>query len=418
MADKKKSSLSARLEEEDYGYGILSALHGIIDKKSHKFLDLSNQQTIDILGDMWIDHMEQNQKRRMWKKHTPLVRACAGAGAGKAIIGIGGGPSFNKNASTLKFIYDKDTRKGWDDRDFIFFASNHQFKPLLKMGIFPDFVFLVDGADLDSVHKQLCVDVDGRSKGTLLVAPYHVSPKIAKSWTDQGRGILFFVSNAQVMRDEFRRIVKKSPSEHAMICGGNVMNTMWVFGAKIFGSKIFMCMGNDLSFPVKDTKKEQEAGYYADGDYSSNSKETGTGRDEAKCEKKWLSFELKKRIIKIPGKSDLEIVGNEIVGTSHSLWVYKTWIEESILLMTSQRKELGFHYYNCTEGGILGVMTKSFDREEMKRNENWYMLDEVCNRWHTTTLEHAATQYLQAKERIRWQEQQGVPNATNLVHLN
>ena len=86
--------------------------------------------------------------------------------------------------------------------------------------------------------------------------------------------------------------------------------------------------------------------------------------------------------------------------------------------MTSQRNKLGFHYYNCTEGGILGVMSKSFEQEEMKKNENWYMLDEVCPRWHTTTLEHAASQYLQAKERIRWQEQRGVPSATNLVHLN
>jgi len=193
---------------------------------------------------------------------------------------------------------------------------------------------------------------------------------------------------------------------------------MWVFSAKIFGSKVFMCIGNDLSFPIKEDKKDQEASYYSDGDYSSNAPITGTGRDEANCKKKWLGFEIKKRTIKIPGKTDLEIVGNEILGTSHSLWVYKTWIEESILLMTSQRKELGFHYYNCTEGGILGVMARNFEDEEMKKNENWYMLDEVCNRWHTTTLENAATQYLQAKERVRWQQQHGVQPATSLVHLN
>ena len=400
---------------EDYGYGTLSAIHGVIDKNSHTFLDRSNQQTLENLSPMWIKHMEKNQKRRMWKKHGSFVKSCAGLGVDKAIIGIGGGPSFSKNAATLKFIYDGDSKKDWPDRNFIFFAANHQYKPLLKMGIIPDFVFLVDGADLDSVNKQLCIDIPERLSGSVLITPFHASPKIVKDWTKQGRSIRFFLSNAKQIRDAFRRIVKKSPTEHAMICGGNVLNTMWMFGAKTFGSKVFMGVANDLSFPIKETKKEQESSYYADGDYSTNAPKTGTGRDEANCDKKWLSFKLQDRLIKIPGMSDLEIVGGDVVGTSHTLWVYKTWVEESMLLLTSHRKELGFHYYNCTEGGILGVMSKSLKEEEMKKDENWYMLDEVCNRWHTTTLQYAATQYLQAKERVKWQQSQNVQPVGGLV---
>uniref|UniRef100_A0A6H1ZFK0 6-hydroxymethylpterin diphosphokinase MptE-like domain-containing protein n=1 Tax=viral metagenome TaxID=1070528 RepID=A0A6H1ZFK0_9ZZZZ len=409
----------AKKKAKDYGYDTLSALHGIIHRDSHKFLDFSNTRTLDNLAPVWIKNMGKNQKNRMWKKHGSFVRACHTLGRDKAIIAVGSGPSLNKNSDVLKFIHDNDSVRNWEDRNFIIFSSNHQFKPLLKMGVIPDFVYLVDASDV--VYKQLCEDIPENGKSCILVAPYHADPKVLKEWTRQGRGVLFFLSHGSRMKEAFRKTVKKNPTPHTIVAGGNVLNTMWMFGAKIFQSKVFMCIGNDLSFPIKKVKKDQERGYYADGDYSTNAPGTGTGRDEAACEKKWLSFKIQNRNIYIPGQNELEVVGADVVGTSHTLWVYKTWMEESMLLITHAKKDLGLHYYNCTEGGILGVMAKSLDEPEMKKDSNWYMMDEVCKRWHTTTLEHAATQFLQAKEKIRWEKVGtliGVQDAIKSVHPN
>ena len=391
------------LEAEDYSWDDLTPLHGIIHKDSHKFLKFSNDTTVDHLLPMWKKNIDDNHKNGMWKIHGSLITACSMLGKNKAIIGVGAGRSFKNNADTLKFIHDNDAVKNWEDRDFIIFASNHQFKPLLKMGIIPDFVYLVDASGMPSVHKQLCEGIPREGKDVVLIAPFNVSPNIATPWTKQGRKMLFFVSNQKELLAHACDVIGEDLKDHAIVCGGNVLNTMWMFSSKIFGSTVFLGMGNDLSFPIKKTKKEQEKGYYCDGDYSTNAPVTGSGRDEAACEKKWLGFKIKKRNIFVPNKNNLEIVGADILGTSHSLWVYKTWIEESMLLVTHYYKYLGLHYYNCTEGGILGVMAKSLKDEDLKKNENWYMLDEVCSRWHTTTLEHAATQFLKAKEGAKCQ---------------
>lgn len=406
-------------KEKDFGYDKMKPLHGIIHRDSHKFLELSNTQTVNKLIPMWTEHMKENYKNRMWIKHGSFVSGCHQLGIGKAAIGVGAGASFNINAHILKYIHDRDGIKSWEDRDFLIFASNHQFKPLLKMGIIPDFVFLVDASGMPSVHRQLCEDIPESGKSSVLIAPFHAAPNVMKSWEDQGRKILFFISSHGELKKAFTDITKKDPNGHSIVCGGNVVNTMWMFSAKVFESKIFMCIGNDLSFQIKDTKQKQEESYYSDGDYSTNAPVTGSGRDEASCEKKWLGYKIQKRPIFIPGQNEFEVVGNEIVGTSHSLWVYKTWMEESMLLMTGMYNHMGLHYYNCTEGGILGVMAKNLEDTELKKNENWYMLDEVCPRWHTTTLENAAIHFLQAKEQVRCQAKgmllQDVQHATRLV---
>jgi len=218
MAKKKK--------KPNYDYDVMSALHGIISEDSHAFINMANVHTLDNLAPLWIKNMKENHKNRMWKKHGSFIRSCTGLGVDKAIIGVGAGPSFNKNAHVLKFIHDNDAVKNWEDRDFIIFASNHQFKPMLKMGIIPDFVYLVDASDMPSVYKQLCVDIPKSGDGAILITPFHVAPRIVKDWSKQGRRILFFLANGQKLQDAFQKIVGKSPTNHSMICGGNILNTM------------------------------------------------------------------------------------------------------------------------------------------------------------------------------------------------
>jgi len=95
------------------------------------------------------------------------------------------------------------------------------------------------------------------------------------------------------------------------------------------------------------------------------------------------------------------------------LWVYKVWIESTIMSQTVQ--PVHFHYFNCSESGILGVMARELDDYSMRKKENWFLLDEVAINqhtkrpmYHTAMLKDAANLFIQTKRRYKWQES---PNA-------
>ncbi len=397
-------------------YEATPALHGIISKEAHNFINLTNAHTVDGLQKEWCSQQKENFG--LWEKYGPVQGDCVGLCYNKAVIGVGAGQSFNKNKQVLRSIAQRDGIRDWKDRAFVICASNHQYKPLLKMGIIPDFVFLVDASK--ATYNQLCVDIPHSGQNTTLIVPTHVNPKVVNEWEKQGRAMRFYVTSAEPVKAAFNRKTGLDPEKYKVTNGGNILNTIWMLTGQVMRSKVFIALGNDLSFEIKDTQTEQETGYYADGDYSSNAKDTGTGRDEAKCEKKWLSFKLSPRKVLTAKANERpeEISGGDVVGTSHTLFVYKTWIEEAVLIGAAQEKS-SFHYYNCSEGGILGVLAKSTDDAEMKKDENWFMLDEKCNRYHTTTLEFAIKQFLQARGALQWTAERenisGAPSVADLV---
>ena len=370
-------------------------------KGSWDFVGHSNKGTVQILNPLWLGNIEQNVKNKLWRKYGSVRKDCIGIGKNKAIIGIGAGQSFNKNKHVLKKIVDSDGCKDWRDRDFIIMASNHQFKPLLDMGIIPDFVMIVDGSDV--IWNQLTQDISQKAQNTILLAGLHCSPKVLKEWTRQKREVRFFLTTTKEVHEAFRKFTGKNPIPHVVLQGGNVLNTMVTLGQQVFHALTFFAVGNDLSYPIKDDKEEQRTSYYSDGDYSTNRPGTGTGRDEAGGQKKWCGFSLKKKS-NFGNPKDAYEIELEIVGTSKTLWVYKTWLETNILLNQYKGIDARVQYYNCTEGGILGVMAKKDDDESLADISNWFLLDETCKQWHTTMLEDAAKQFLTAKEAMkRWE---------------
>jgi hypothetical protein len=153
--------------------------------------------------------------------------------------------------------------------------------------------------------------------------------------------------------------------------------------------------------------------YYADGDYSTNAKVTGTGRDEAKDHKIWMGFNIERSPIytsRLEERFNIEI---DPVGTTHTLWVCKCWLEGQVAINEGIGRK--FHYYNCSEGGILGVLCKDDTVEGRKNANNWFLLDEVSKQYHTTTLEHAVNKFYTAKEVMRCRLD--VRDAINLVKL-
>jgi hypothetical protein len=195
--------------------------------------------------------------------------------------------------------------------------------------------------------------------------------------------------------DEFRKVTKQNPEPHSMLIGGNVLNCMFLLSLAALGSSSFMALGNDLSYSLdKDVEKRRET-YYADGDYQTTQMQEG--RDEAKNAYKWMGFKISRPLI-YTGKGSYSIE-LDLVGTTHNLWVYKTWIE-AWAMANMNRTGLRWHYYNCSEGGMLGVMSRAAGKQS--KDSDWYMIDEVCPRWHTMMFEDAVRQFQLAKEVMRW----------------
>jgi len=367
---------------------------GVINKESWNYIGVSDEKTVGALKKLWGDNIKANIKSGLYKKHGMINRDCNGIGKNKAVIAVGAGQSFNKNKDILKRVSDVDGIRDWHNRDFIIIASNHQYKPLLDMGIIPDFVVLADASDV--VMDQLTKDVPTSGKSTILLAGLICDPGVLETWNKQGKDIRFYLSHTEGLDKVFNKATGKTAVPHQILQGGNVLNSLWSISLKYFNSNVYMTVGNDLSYPLQDDVEEQRKTYYADGDYSAN---IANRRDEAHGHKKWLGFSIKKKAFHIGGSPyDIEL---ETVGTSPTLWVYKTWIEANILA-NAKTENLSYHYYNCTEGGVAGVMCKDMDDETLQDKENWFLLDKVCNRWHTAMLCDAVEIFIKAKERLLW----------------
>jgi hypothetical protein len=371
--------------------------NGVINQKSWDFIGHSDKRTVDYLKKGWTENVKENVRNKLWKRFGGLADDCVGIGRNKAVIGVGAGQSFNQNKNILRELHDIDGTKPWKDRNFIIMASNHQYKPLLNMGIIPDFVVLADGSDV--VVTQLLEDIPDKGRNTVLLAGLHCSPSVLRRWKRQGREIRFYASTSEGFDKIFKNLTGKEAEPYKIMQGGNVLNSAWSIGLKYFGSSVFIALGNDLSFPIKDTIEDQRKSYYADGDYSSNAPKTGTGRDEAKTQHKWMGFTLKDRHIYTGDFKKRYNVEIEPVGTNQNLWVYKTWVEANVLGMATK---LQYHYYNCSEGGIAGVMCKDDSDKGLAIEDNWFLMDEVCKRWKTRKLKDAVSEFLLAKEAM-WQ---------------
>ena len=381
-------------------------LHGVISREDFELVRKVNKMTIGHLGKEWANNIKKNKK--YWRKHAK-IRDLTGLGRNKAVIGIGAGPSFHKNKDVLKHYIVSDGIKEWQDREFITIASNHQFKPLLEMGIVPDFVLLVDASDV--VMDQLTKNIPKEANGTQLITGVHASPNVLKEWDKQGRGVVFYSTPAEVIQVASKEYIKRGFKEQILEMGGNVLNGAFMVGVSALQSTVFMGIGNDLSFQIDDDVDKQRDGYYADGDYSTNAEVTGTGRDEGKSPKRWGGYSMeRKRVISLNDPIGCHARYNfelDIVGTSHTLWVYKVWLETTMMGQTAL--PVLFHYFNCSEGGILGVMAKKNDDESLKDPSNWFFLDESCINKHTgkqmymtAMLEDAIEIYLKSRRSQRW----------------
>jgi hypothetical protein len=83
------------------------------------------------------------------------------------------------------------------------------------------------------------------------------------------------------------------------------------------------------------------------------------------------------------------------------LLLYKTWVEFHIAKW-ADTVDFAFRYYNCSEGGICGVIARKHDKKDLEDPKNWMLMDEIApTRWFTKPLLEAAKDFLEIKESCR-----------------
>jgi hypothetical protein len=152
-----------------------------------------------------------------------------------------------------------------------------------------------------------------------------------------------------------------------------------------------MSVGNDLCFPIEHNPMKRRKLYYADGDYTSNLKNK---RDEARNKMACMGFKIEWNPI-----IQQDVINLHPFWTSWQLWVYKKWIEAQVCMTDAEEDCRPFHYYNCSESGILGVIGKSNDKKDFDDKRNWILMDQIVpKRWHTVRLKTAIGSFLKARD--------------------
>jgi len=365
-----------------------SAISKIVSRAMAENMWQTNQGTIASLGKKWSENQVKNMS--LFEKHGALRDHFQGFGANKAIIGIGAGPSFNTNKHVLKELYKFNLMFEVDKQPFIFVAANKMFKPLLELGIHPHFVLVVDAGD--ALYPQLCDNIPSNAADTFLITGLHTSPRILKKWDRNGGHILFYMIGDDEDKKQFKDTTGRDPEPVYVEQGGNVLNTLWLLALQVFGSTVYMTVGNDLSYKPSKDKKDRELNFYADGDYKVN---IANKRDEAKEALNWMGFKLSESAL-IPGKLLYDL---DIVALSRQLWIYKTWMEVQAAIWS---EHISYTFYNASESGCLGVLARNLDQKSLYERDNWYLIDELLpTHWHTTTLQKAAAQFLEALWELR-----------------
>jgi len=368
------------------------AIGATMPKQVYDSLRRVDANTIEHLGELWDANVRENVK-----KYLPecgwINDGFLDIGKRKAIIAIGSGPSLKKNKDYLKTVSLADGTRKFEEQDFILMASNHELKSCFESGIIPHFAMVSDGSP--DLAKQM--DVGKSSRHTILIANIITSPDVIKSWKGP---VKFACPKSDVIVKAVNKYTgKEFPDEQCVTSGGNVLNLTFSLGLGLFRASVWMCVGNDLSYPAKSDIKDRRKGYYADGDYSTNLE---SKRDEARNEFAWGGFKLRDSTLWTPKTHILWDL--EWYYTASQLFLYKSWLETNCMFLWKVGNR--FHVYNCTEGGILGVMLKEEMTAPEKYDEkfdpeNWFLMDEITGgRWRTRTLWHACEEFHEAKQKL------------------
>jgi hypothetical protein len=209
----------------------------------------------------------------------------------KVVIFCGMSPSIRKYWKHLV---------GLEDR-FVIVATNSSAKYLLDRGVKLDYVIAIDGKP-----GAWTMDLGKKSESITGIFSAFVEPTALRQWQGKIAIVPYGVKKRDLKAKVERRWGKSLPS------GGNALNSAVAIFFQCTNAKIFLFMGNELSFKKK---------YYADRPNPNDD----------------VGYVYTK-----------DIFGNK-VKTLIPLFEYKIWLENMAAQLWPE-----YHFCNCSEG-ILGV---------------------------------------------------------------
>lgn len=246
----------------------------------------------------WDSHAEKNGKK--FKEDGNAQKDLLFSGAGKKLLCVGMGPSFETNIEAIK-----NRGEGVDiacvDKAFFY---------LMEQGIKPQYVFLADAgisfADYCEKHLE-------ETKDIILIS--NVTANV--DWTLNWKGKVFFYVNKDNIKTE-ERYGKISGCNEVIPAASNVGNSVVVFSAQILGYDEYLLVGYDYCFGYDDN-------YYA---FNDNNK------------RYWMAHHI------------LMDKRGRMVKTSQNLLFSARWLAD---FYNTQLKTKGIKVFDCSGKGICGL---------------------------------------------------------------
>ncbi len=214
------------------------------NKDWNDFVEFISHNTGKKSGELWDKFSRANRKReRRW-----VCEELLDTGIGKTAVIIGASPKLKDQTATLRSL-----RK--DDR-FLFFAVSSGLRFLLKNDIRPHYTLVMEA---DETVSRFFKDI-GDTSGITLVYSNCVSPNILNMWKSEMQMICIYSA--------IPGMDKKLKKWYTPVNGCGVLfsalcsqyNTALAIAYRVLGSRSFIFVGNELSFPTNDANSH----YYVD----------------------------------------------------------------------------------------------------------------------------------------------------------
>lgn len=284
--------------------------------KFFKKSQISNNKTVAKYGKIWEENMVENLELIL---KNPGVEYISGRFQGKPAIIVSAGPSLNKNVKLLKRAKGK----------VLIIAVDAVLKRLLKEGIIPDIVAVIDGSP--AILKFFEGLDYSKLKDVILLSTIQFFNHILEDWP----GPLLFAPTLGSGDDYMYWIEQNSDLKGRLPTGGSVAHLAFMFAWKLQANPIVF-IGQDLAFTNGIT--------HVDGcDVQKDLK-------DAMKNSKRAYFEIK------------DIDGNQI-WTRDDFKLYLDWFNKTIEKMRYVNNKRVF--IDATEGGALIEGTKILTLEEV-----------------------------------------------------
>ncbi len=268
------------------------------------FVEHMSQRSGDAYGELWIRNARENKG---FLKDFGWITEEQDSHEGKTAVICGASPSIEKQYDALRGISA--------DKDFVFTGLTSGIKRLIENGIRPKYCMMVDG---QVQQERFWEGLDlNQTRDTTLVASICAPPELLKKW----RGPVKFIAVMSGYKDsekKFRRWFDPVNGcglfFHALF---SQYNTAAAISYLVFGMRVFIFVGNELSFP------SEEAPYYAGRKDPKDSWKRGKHPD----------------------------IHGQVVYTNYMFFSLKVCLEDYL-------GKLPGWYFNCTESGIFGVSAR------------------------------------------------------------